>query len=149
MGALKFILTTSFLFIVITVTWAQEQDCLSKLDGAETLFNTGLFEEIPALLEDCMELYSETDRKKAYRLIILAYYMNDDVTAAEESMYYFLKEFPDFKPAAIDLVEFQYIFNKLLFMLLNNTFLSSNFHHGKQFLFAHSPNWVFSFKELH
>jgi len=110
-GPLKFILTTSFLLLVTANTWAQEQDCLSKLDGAETLFNNGLFEEIPALLEDCMELYTETDKKKAYRLIILAHYMNDDVTAAEESMYFFLKEFPDFQPAAIDLVEFQYIFN--------------------------------------
>ena len=107
----KFILTTSFLVIVTTVTWAQDQDCLSKLDGAATLFNTGLFEDVPALLENCMELYSETDKQKAYRLIILAHYMNDEVTAAEESMYFLLKEFPDFKPVAIDLVEFQYIFN--------------------------------------
>ncbi len=107
----KFILTTSFLVIVTAVTWAQDQDCLSKLDGAATLFNTGLFEDVPALLENCMELYSETDKQKAYRLIILAHYMNDDVTAAEESMYFLLKEFPDFQPVAIDLVEFQYIFN--------------------------------------
>ena len=107
----RFILTTSFLVIVTAVTWAQDQDCLSKLDGAATLFNTGLFEDVPALLENCMELYSETDKQKAYRLIILAHYMNDDVTAAEESMYFLLKEFPDFQPVAIDLVEFQYIFN--------------------------------------
>lgn len=110
-GYLKFILTTSLFLSVTAITSAQEQDCLSKLDGAETLFNTGLFEEIPALLEDCMELYSESDKKKAYRLIILAHYMNDNVTAAEESMYFLLKEFPDFHPAASDLVEFEYIFN--------------------------------------
>ena len=107
----KFILTTSLLIIVTAVSWAQDQDCLSKLDGAETLFNTGLFEEVPALLENCMELYSETDKQKAYRLIILANYMNDDFAAAEESMYFLLKEFPDFQPVALDLVEFQYIFN--------------------------------------
>jgi hypothetical protein len=110
-GLLKFILTTSFLVIVTAVTWAQDQDCLSKLDGAETLFNTGLFEEVPALLENCMELYSETDRQKAYRLIILAHYMNDDIAAAEEFMYFLLKEFPDYQPVVNDLVDFQYIFN--------------------------------------
>ena len=110
-GSLKFILTTSFLIIVTTVAWAQEQDCLTKLDGAETLFNTGLFEDVPSLLEDCMDLYSETDRQKAYRLIILAHFMNDDIAAAEESMYFLLKEFPDFQPVASDLVDFQYIFN--------------------------------------
>ncbi|MCK5461404.1 MAG: PorT family protein [Bacteroidales bacterium] len=108
---LKFILTASLLVSITAVTWAQEQDCLSKLDGAEQLFNNGLFEEVPALLENCMELYSETDKKKAYRLIILAHYMNDDVAAAEESMYFLLKEFPDFMPVANDLVDFQYIFN--------------------------------------
>lgn len=110
-GPLKFILTASLLASITAVTWAQDQDCLSKLDGAETLFNNGLFEEVPALLENCMELYNETDKQKAYRLIILAHYMNDDVTAAEESMYFLLKEFPDFMPAANDLVDFQYIFN--------------------------------------
>ncbi|KPL12378.1 MAG: hypothetical protein AMS26_18110 [Bacteroides sp. SM23_62] len=110
-GPLKFILITSFLVIVTAVSWAQDQDCLTKLDGAETLFNTGLFEEVPALLENCMELYSETDKQKAYRLIILAHYLNDDIAAAEESMYFLLKEFPDFQPVASDLVDFQYIFN--------------------------------------
>jgi hypothetical protein len=110
-GLLKFILTTSFLVIVTAGSWAQDQDCLTKLDGAETLFNTGLFEEVPSLLENCMELYSETDKKKAYRLIILAHYMNDDIPAAEESMYFLLKEFPDFQPVVNDLVDFHYIFN--------------------------------------
>jgi hypothetical protein len=104
-------LTTSFLIIVTAVSWAQDQDCLTKLDGAETLFNTGLFEEVPVLLEECLELYSETDKQKAYRLIILSHYMNDDIASAEESMYFLLKEFPDFQPAANDLVDFQYIFN--------------------------------------
>ena len=107
----KFILTTSFIVLAATVSWTQEQDCLTNLDGAETLFNSGLFEEVPLLLEDCMELYSETDRQKAYRLIILAQYMNDDIAAAEESMYLLLKEFPDYKPTASDLVDFQYIYN--------------------------------------
>jgi hypothetical protein len=110
-GPLKFILTVSLLVSISAVTLAQDQDCLSKLDGAETLFNTGLFEEVPALLENCMELLNETDKQKAYRLIILAHYMNDDVLAAEESMYFLLKEFPDFIPVANDLVDFQYIFN--------------------------------------
>ncbi len=108
---LRFILTAFLLVILTTLSWSQDQDCLTKLDGAETLFNTGLFEEIPALLENCMEWYSEADRQKAYRLTILANYMNDDIAAAEESMYFLLKEFPDFQPATIDLVEFQYIFN--------------------------------------
>ncbi len=110
-GPLKFILTITFLVFVTAASWSQDQDCLTKLDGAETLFNNGLFEDIPDLLEDCLDLYSETDRQKAYRLIILAHYMNDDIGAAEEAMYYLLKEFPDFQPVANDLVDFQYIFN--------------------------------------
>jgi len=110
-GTLKIILTASLLVIVTSVSWTQDQDCLSKLDDAETMFNNGLFEEIPVLLETCMELYDETDKQKAYRLIILAHYMNDNVVAAEETMYFLLKEYPEFQPTAIDLVEFQYIFN--------------------------------------
>ena len=97
--------------MLLADSWAQDQDCLTKLDGAEALFNTGIFEEVPGLLENCMDLYSETDKKKAYRLIILAHYMNDDIPAAEESMYFLLKEFPDFQPVVNDLVDFHYIFN--------------------------------------
>jgi hypothetical protein len=108
---LKIILSATLFFFATFVSRAQSQDCLTKLDGAETLFNNGIFEEVPPLLEDCMDLYSENDKKKAYRLIILAYYMNDDIPAAEESMYLLLKEFPDYKPAANDLVDFQYIYN--------------------------------------
>jgi hypothetical protein len=108
---LTFIWTTFFIISATSFSRAQGQDCLTKLDGAETLFNSGLFEEVPSLLEDCMELYSETDRQKAYRLIILAHYLNDDIAAAEESMYLLLKEFPDYRPAVNDLVDFQYIYN--------------------------------------
>jgi hypothetical protein len=107
----KFVLAISLSVIVTAVSRAQDQDCLSKLDGAETLFNTGLFEEVPTLLEDCMELYEEADKKKAYRLIILSHYMNDNIAAAEENMYFLLKEFPDYKPVANELVDFQYIYN--------------------------------------
>ena len=108
---LRFILSISLSIIVSAHSWAQIQDCLSKLDGAETLFNTGLFEEVPPLLEDCMEYFGETDKQKAYRLIILSQYMNDEIAAAEESMFYLLKEFPDYQPVANELVDFQYIFN--------------------------------------
>jgi hypothetical protein len=110
-GPLQFTLTASFLFIIAAGSWAQDQDCLTKLDAAETLFNTGVFEEVPELLENCMELYSETDKKKAYRLIILSHYMNDNIPAAEESMYFLLKEFPDFQPLVNDLADFHYMFN--------------------------------------
>ncbi len=108
---LKIILTTSLLVIVTAGSWAQDENCLSKLDGSQTLLNTGLFEEIPSLLEDCMDLYDEEDKKKAYRLIILAQYMNDDIESAEATMLSLLTEFPDFHPSVQDLTEFQFIFN--------------------------------------
>ena len=108
---LKSLLTSALILIATAVSWAQGQDCLTKLDGAESMFNNGLFEEVPSLLEDCLDLYSESDKQKAYRLIILANYMNDDIAAAEESMYLLLKEFPDYQPDADDLVDFHYIFN--------------------------------------
>jgi hypothetical protein len=107
----RFILAL-FIFPGFTVlTRAQSQDCITKLNGAETLFNNGIFEEVPPMLEDCMDLYSESNKQRAYRLIILAHYMNDDVMAAEEAMYLLLKEFPDYRPAANDLIDFHYVYN--------------------------------------
>ena len=73
----------------------QEDDCLVRLDVSETLFNSGIFEDIPGLLEECLESYTEENRKQAFRLIVLAYYMNDDVESAENAMQNLLSAYPE------------------------------------------------------
>ncbi len=104
---LPFILTGLF---CITELMGQEENCLTRLDDAQVLFNSGIFEDIPLLLEDCLETFSEENRKKAYQLIVLAYYMNDDVESADSSMKNLLTLYPEYKPPIGAQAEFQFVY---------------------------------------
>ena len=106
---LRSILLLSGLFYFSNLT-GQVDDCLTRLDNAEVLFNSGIFEEIPLLLEDCLPAYSEENIKQAYKLIILAYYMNDDVESAAGKMKELLSIYPDYKPPVGAEAEFQFIY---------------------------------------
>jgi hypothetical protein len=108
-GILK-ITILSTLFFCFSELIGQEDNCLERLDNAEILFNSGIFEDIPLLLEECIESYSEENRKKAYRLIVLAYYMNDEVESAENAMRSLLLTYPEYKPSIGDLADFQFVF---------------------------------------
>jgi len=90
---------------------AQSSECTLKIQEAEDFFNNGIFEIIPDLLNDCLESFSLEEKQKAYRLMILAQYMNDDVLAAENTMLQFLKEFPKYKPTEDELEDFLFVYN--------------------------------------
>ena len=107
-GFLRLTSLLTFLFCVSELI-GQEADCLERLDNAEILFNSGIFEDIPLLIEDCIEYYSEENTKKAYRLIVLAYYMNDEVESAELAMQYLLSDYPEYKPPLGDQAEYQFV----------------------------------------
>ncbi len=92
-------------------SYAQTEECLNRLNQAEELFQLGIFEDVSALLEECLDSYEPADKQRAYKLIVLARYMNDEVTAAEETMHAMLKEFPAFKPDMNDPPDFQFVYN--------------------------------------
>ena len=104
---LALFLTGSLYF---SLGFAQDEDCLERMDNAEILYNSGIFEDIPLLLEECLETFSEENRKIAYRLIILAYYMNDDVESAENTMRELLSAYPEYKPPVGSEADFQFVF---------------------------------------
>jgi len=105
--SLTLLLTGLFCFSELI---GQEDNCLERLDNAEILFYSGIFEDVPLLLEECLETFSEENTKKAYRLIILAYYMNDEVESAEISMRNLLLAYPEYKPPLGDQAEYQFVF---------------------------------------
>src|SRR4030042_3264942 len=90
---------------------SQPTHCLQRLADSESLFQTGIFEDIPDILEDCLRSYEQPEKLRALKLLVLSRYMNDDITGAEETMHQLLKEFPQFKPDINDPVDFQYIFH--------------------------------------
>ncbi|HEC44115.1 MAG TPA: PorT family protein [Bacteroides sp.] len=108
-GLLRLTPLLTFLFCFSELI-GQESNCLERLDNAEILFNSGIFEDIPFLIEDCLESYSEENTKKAYRLIVLAYYMNDEVESAEISMKNLLLAYPEYRPSLGDQAEYLFVF---------------------------------------
>ncbi len=109
-GVLRPVLLCTGLLCLPLLAPGQEEDCLSRLDDAEVLFNSGIFEDIPALLNDCLESYSPENKQNAYRLIVLSQYLNDDVEEAEEIMLTLLKEYPEYRPAVNDLADFRFLY---------------------------------------
>lgn len=87
------------------------QDCVFKLQEAEKLYSQGLIEQIPELLNPCINKgLSKEDRLQAYKLIVISYLFDDNQEEAENSMLGFLKLFPEYEVSPTDPVEFVYLF---------------------------------------
>jgi len=105
------VLSGIILLSVMIRSYAQEDPCTGRLSDAEQLFQLGVFEDVATLLEECLDTYEPAEKQRAYKLIILSRYMNDDITTAEETMHALLKEFPSFVPADDDPVDFQFVYS--------------------------------------
>ncbi len=99
------------LILTLNINAQEPSNCNQRLTDAESLFQTGIFEDIPDVLEDCLDTYEPQDKLRALKLLVLSRYMNDDITGAEETIQRLLKEFPLFRPEQDDPVDFQYLFN--------------------------------------
>ncbi len=103
-----------------------QKSCLNTLREAKELYEQGLIDEIPDLLNECMiSGFTRTQRIEAYKLIILAYLFDDDQFAAEKMMDDFLKKFPEYEIMPNDPVEFVYLlesYKTSSFYSLNLTF---------------------------
>ena len=92
---------------------AQEGSCAFKLEEAESLFETGILDSIPAMLRSCIneEGFDDEELARAYKLLILTYQFEDYQDVAEFTMLKFLKEFPEYELKATDPIEFKYLYN--------------------------------------
>ncbi len=113
---MKFILNkiifVIFLLLIIARVDAQV-DCAINLKKAQKLYSQGVIEEIPNLLNSCLEKgFNTEDKIQAYKLLILTYLYDDKKDDAEATMLKFLKTSPEYKiNPAIDPAEFIFLFN--------------------------------------
>ena len=127
----KLSIILAFLVLGIIPVFAQEEDCSFTLREANNLYSQGRIENIPAMLEDCIEQgFTSEDRLAAYKLIILCSLYDDEETQAETQMLDFLKKYPEYELIPTDPEEFGYLFRKYrtrpifdygLFVGLNST----------------------------
>jgi len=92
---------------------AQEGSCSFKLKEAESLYETGILDSIPAMLRSCINDhgFDKEELARAYKLLILTYQFEDYTEMAELTMLKFLKDFPEYELKATDPIEFKYLYN--------------------------------------
>lgn len=89
------------------------QDCALNLRNAEALFESGQVEEVPPLLQSCLESgFTDAEEISAYKLIIRSYLFDDKRDKAEQMMLQFLKKNPEYEISPADNEDFIYLFNK-------------------------------------
>ncbi|HEY4785884.1 MAG TPA: hypothetical protein VIH57_07535 [Bacteroidales bacterium] len=108
-GILTFILV--FAFVVLGFSVNAQQDCSSKLDKARELFSSGQIEEIPSLLESCLESgLTKEEKIQATILLIQVYLFDSDREKAEQYMVFFLQNFPEYEVKPSDPAEFKELY---------------------------------------
>lgn len=109
---MKFKIILTLLLIISASTYAQQSDCSIKLEEAESLYETGILDSIPAMLRPCVEDGFDNDElARAYKLLILTYLFEDYQEMAELTMLKFLDKFPEYELKATDPIEFTYLYN--------------------------------------
>lgn len=88
--------------------FSQEDDkCLNKLKKAQELFESGLIEEIPFMLDSCLkDGFNKEQTIQAYRLLIQVFLFDYNQEKAEKAMHNLLSEFPEYEIQSNDPVEF-------------------------------------------
>lgn len=105
-----------FLFCIIILIGITEkgytqENCAFKLEEAQNQYDLGVLDSIPSMLNPCIaDGFSGDDLARAYKLLILTYLFEDNQDMAKNTMYKFLKKFPEYEIKANDPVEFIYMY---------------------------------------
>lgn len=87
------------LFVSLANIIHAQNNCTNTLKEAESMYESGRIDEIPALLQPCLKRgFTKEEQVRAYRIIIKSYLFNQDIKSASQNMLSFLKEFPEYIP---------------------------------------------------
>jgi hypothetical protein len=91
-----------------------QQNCAVILKEAEKMFDGGVIEDVPAILDDCLKNgFSRDEKIRAYRLIIISFLFDDKKELADEYMLQLLKMEPEYEiNQAVDPSEFVSLMEK-------------------------------------
>lgn len=89
-----------------------QDNCLQVLENAEKLFDEGIIEKIPELLEDCLKKGFDSDERiRARKLIILSHLFDNRPEEAEEVMSDLLRDAPEYQIQPGDPSEFSSLYS--------------------------------------
>jgi hypothetical protein len=90
-----------------------QENCALNLKRAQDLFANGQIEEIPSLIESCLQSgFTREEKVLAYKVLINAYVFDDNIEKAEEYMFTFLKKYPEYEIISTDPSEFVNLMNQ-------------------------------------
>ncbi len=100
-------LAVLLVLIVLAFPANAQKDCSAKLSYAKELFNSGQIEEIPSLLDSCLQKgFTKEEKIQATLLLIQVYLFDSNREKAEQFMVYFLQNFPNYEVQSTDPIEF-------------------------------------------
>jgi hypothetical protein len=104
---MRIILTVFFLTAIGVNLLNAQENCALNLKKAQDLFNSGQIEGIPELIESCLQSgFTKEEKVLAYKVLINAYVFDDYREKAEETMFEFLKKYPEYEVISTDPSEF-------------------------------------------
>jgi hypothetical protein len=108
----------TWIFVLIMLlpilTNAQEggkSNCSENLRKAQNLYDNGIIQNIPILLEKCLNSYPKAQKTQAYRLLILSYLFDNKYYEADNYMQQLLKFDPLFILQDDEPIELKNLFN--------------------------------------
>ena len=107
---------TMFIVLVNLPAISQETGtCADQLRNAQLLYEKGQVEKIPFLLTGCLKTgFKKEEELAAYKLLIQAYLLNDEIDQADSAMLAFLKRNPEYQLSTTDHSSFTYLFNSFI-----------------------------------
>lgn len=106
---MKRLLCVSFLILLLFP--GNAQNCSQKLDEAKRAYYDGQMQQVPTLLEGCLEDLDKGDLLDAYKILIYSYLIEGDNKKAEEYVEALLSAEPLFEIQGSDLQEFKNLRN--------------------------------------
>lgn len=106
------------LFLVIltglpAIAQETERTCAINLKEAQSLYQSGKIESIPALITDCIKSgFTKEEGIQAYKLLINAYIFDNNIQKSEEMMLAFLQKYPEYEIIATDPNEFVHLMDQ-------------------------------------
>ena len=114
----SFIINLKFFLLLLSssfslVSIAQETNtCAENLRNAQTLFDNGQVEQVPAMLEGCLRLgFKQEEELSAYKLIIQTFLFQDRSAEADSAMLSFLRKYPEYQLSPTDHSSFVHLYN--------------------------------------
>jgi hypothetical protein len=108
----KFSLLIFFLCLFALGFLGAQEDCSTILSKAQKSYDAGVIEQIPKMLQSCIESgFTREEKTQAYKLIIMSYLFDNNTKMAEAAMLDFLRRYPEYEIQPSDQAEFVQLFN--------------------------------------